>query len=311
MVISIFFGGLVILIIIGLVVMDNKNSKDKKVMIKSIYFYLVSFITLGIIVGSLIFLLNLGFKQWVFPESDPLAYRLGPPPSLYLEADKPVATEIVSNTLSCDDQCILTSVQQSTIASWESDYDSWLKRRDNNTDRAMDFVSALSFFIVALPIFIIHFRLAQKNFGKESPIDKTAIRPIYFYAASLAALLMIVISSGLLINIGLKAWIIPEAEDTYSKELRGTIDVPISLSETAAVQSLVDCGSSCGLAQTTVDNANNWLADYQAWQDTSLNGLQRDAAAALPYLIFGIPLFWYHWSVARRESKEKQNQQQV
>lgn len=285
--------------------MQEKNPKDKKEVIKSIYFYLVSFITLGITIGSLIFLVNLGFRQYIFPDSDPFEYRIGAPPVLYFSSDKPTASLAEETALTCDEECSLTTSQKSSIDNWVENYAVWIENKDNDTDRALDLVQGLSFLIVALPIFLIHFRTAQKSAKKDEAGKFTTVRSTYFYAASFAALLMFIISGGILVNIGLKAWIIPDSDNSYKNNLRYAVEEPFALSQTATVQSIIDCGDKCEIDAETVTQAKSWLVDYQAWEDVSINRLQRDTAGALPFVLFGIPIFWYHWSVARRESKEK------
>jgi len=311
MLISIIVGGFIVLIIFAILgIIEGKSSMSRSRIIRSLYFYLASLITLGIVVGSLVFLVNVGLKTYVFTEADPVLNRIGPPPSLYFQGQA-VAETTGQEVLQCAGDCTLTSVQKTTIADWQSGYNSWLEAKSKpNSQRASDLVAALSFLIVALPFYLIHFRVVQKDAKAGEVQEHSAIRPTYFYFISLAALLMIVIAGGMLINLGLKTWVITSADETENQARKISTPVPEGMVETSAVQSIIDCGAKCGLDSATITQAEQWQDDYQAWQDASqnYNNKQRQAAAAIPYVLWGIPLFWYHWNVVRKESREKKEQ---
>lgn len=309
-------GAIAIIIFAIATVVEGKNSMKKGLIIRSLYFYLASLITLAIVVGSLVFLINLGLKTWVFPEADygSVSY-LGPPPGLYLEQptaqgeSKPILT---GQGLTCEDKCTLTDTQKTSIGNWQTNYKSWVEAKANPGPRRLrDMVAALSFLIVALPFFIIHFRIVQKDAKLSDDSERSVIRPTYFYFVALGSLIMMVVAGGFLINIALKTWVFPQAgkvDEAASKA------VPIEITpspEKAGVQSLITCGEKCGLDKDTIDLAKQWVIDYDVWQtevSKPVNNTQRSAAASIPYVVLGIPLFWYHWSVARKESKEKKTQ---
>jgi len=297
--------GLLVLIIFAIAaIIEGKSTMKKSLVIRSVYFYLASLVTLGIVVGSMVYLINVGLKSWVFTEADPVAFRLGAPPTLFFQTK----TAPESTILSCADSCTLSSDQKSSLEQWQNSYTSWLdSKKSPNAQRASDMVAALSFLIVALPFFIIHFRIVQKDAKKEDMPERSVIRPTYFYFISLAALLMIVIAGGMLINLGLKTWVIKSADEAENLARKVSMPVPEGIVETSAVQSIIDCGEKCGIEAETISLARAWQDDYKAWQDASYNynNKQRQAAATIPYVVLGIPLFWYHWSVVRRESRER------
>ncbi|GEM_PF-224165 len=311
------FGIVVGIILTIAAIMEGRNNMRKSSVIRSLYFYLASVITLAIAVGSLIFLVNLGLKSWVFTEADqsPLV-RLGSPPMLYL-ADttgnvvptKDVAA--VGGKLECDEECNLTDAQKNTISTWKTNYQAWISGSFNpGSQRARDAVVALSFLIVSLPFYLIHFRVVQREWKQEADHEHSVIRPTYFYFVALAALIMIMVAGGFLINLGLKTWVFPsagQADKFQTSSITPVMDTP----EGEAVKSLVSCGLACGLDQEIIDLANRWQSDYDAWNaeiSQNVNNTQRQAATSIPFVLVGIPLFWYHWGVARNESRAKKEQ---
>lgn len=293
--------------------MESKTTEKKSSIIRSVYFYLTSLVTLGIVVGSLVFLFNIGFKTWVFPESESVYNRLGPPSILYL-VDETDRVEPVLNTLECDEDCTVTASQKGDIELWAANYKIWQEARDNPMANIYDeLAAALSFLIVALPFFIIHFRIVQKDARKVEDKEKQVIRPTYFYFIALASLIMIVVAGGMLINIGLKVWVFPESSNVNKYMESSSIELK-GFDEKAPVQSLIDCEEKCEIDAETVTLAKQWIVDYEEWgnsDDRSYNNNQRQAAAALPYIIVGIPLFWYHWNIARSRKKKEEKIEEV
>ena len=118
---------------------------------------------------------------------------------------------------------------------------------------------------------------------------------------------MMVVAGGFLINLALKTWVFPSAGQADKVLESGIAPVAYGI-EGESVASLVTCGAKCGLTQETVDLAGRWTTDYDSWQkeiSRTSNNTQRQAASAIPFVLIGIPLFWYHWRLVRRESQEK------
>jgi len=286
---------------------EGNNNMKKGSSIRNIYFYLASLVTLGFIVGSLIAIITIGLQAGVFTEADPIENRVGPPPSLYLDASLNGERKVseASSALICDEECELSDSNKNSIANWEDDYASWQRQMDNpNEGRLQDIIAAISFLIVAVPLFIIHYRIVQKDEKKE-PGQGGVVRSSYFYFVALGALIMMVVSSGILINAGLKTWLLPEAEDNYDKY--EIVSPSMVAEESQGINSIINCAEKCELSEETLALANGWQDDFQNWQDAgySYNNVQRQAAGSIPYILLGIPLFWYHWQVVRGEKKKE------
>ncbi len=305
------FGILIIIIFAIVAMIEGKTTMKKGRVIRSLYFYLTSLITLAIVVGSLIYLINLGLKSYAFKDADAGLDYAGAPPTLFLdatttpEAAKPVGP--IDAKLSCEKDCTLTETQKTGIESWKTNYQQWQRTAaDPSARRTRDAVAALSFFLVALPFFIIHFRVVQKDAKQQDESEPGAMRPMYFYFVALASLVMIVVAGGFLINVGLKTWVFPKAGQVDQQVVRPYIAE--SDANKTVMASLVDCADKCGIDAETKALAQKWQTDYDSWQarvNKPTNTNQRQAATSIPYVFVGIPLFWYHWTVARRESKER------
>ena len=298
--------GIIALIIFTIAdIMEGKSSDNKGKVVRSVYFYLTSFITLGIVIGSLVFLITLAFQTWVFTEADPIQARIGSPPSLYFITKAEPVREISETVLTCDEECELTVSQKNDIERWQTNYAAWQVRRDNpGAERARGAIAAFSFLIVALPFYLIHFRVVQKDAKKEGASERGVIRNTYFYLVSLASLLMIVITGGILINLALKTWVFPSAGEYDKKVAIRELD-PFDISRNG-IHSVINCADECELSEETISDSEQWLVDYDLWQQSyqTTDSAQRQGAATLPYILLGIPLFWYHWRAVRRESKK-------
>ncbi len=279
--------------------MDQQDGNARKTTVKKIYFYVASLVTLGIVVGSLIYLLGLGLRTWVFTEAEYSWSRAGYSPELFLENP----TTGAPDEISCEaGECSLTDTQRQQLATWQESYSQWQEQKiDPNADRLQDAIGGFSFFIIALPIFLIHFREVRRDRKHDSTL---LIHQIYYYLISFAALLMIVISAGVLVNTGLKAWVFPSAGEYERTE---KVASPRALPGTqSTAEQLVDCADACALDSATV----TLLQDYQSQQarTETIDTLQRNAAAALPFFLVGVPLFWYHWQRIRQVRKDKQGE---
>ncbi|MFA5052069.1 MAG: DUF5671 domain-containing protein [Patescibacteria group bacterium] len=309
--------GILVLIIFAIAAgMEGKNTMKKSNVIRSLYFYMASAITLAIVVGSLVYLVNMGLKTWVFTKADTsTASRIGPPPTLVLDPNVVMPSDKVApfgGELVCTDACTLTTVQKDAIASWKIEYQNWLDVNANpGSQRARDAVAALSFLIVAAPFYFIHFRTVQRDAKTAEDGDKGVIRPVYFYFVSLAALIMIVVAGGFLINLGLKTWVFPSAGQADIAAQKAYSAPVMTSAESGGVPSVVTCGEACGIDPDTIALAERWSGDYATWNKEisgTTDSTQRQAATAIPFVLVGIPLFWYHWTVVRREAKERKEQ---
>ncbi|MDP3964825.1 MAG: DUF5671 domain-containing protein [bacterium] len=294
------FSGMVPLLIIFAIaaIIEGKNDMHKSNVIKHVYFYLVSLITLVASVISLGFVLKVGLTSTVF--SDAAAYEYATqPPALYLgNVDK-------SSDASCDGECIYTEDEIQQISQWKGEYTAWLENRDMDAREQSSLVSSLSVLIVAIPLFFIHFRSVQKE-AKASDSEehrRRVIRPTYFYLSSLIGLVMIIVFGSMLVNLGLKTYVFTKADTEESYRYAPT---EVDPSVRGSLSAVAGCEADCGFDAETIQYAERYDADFDEWSETreGSSRKQSEAANEIAFLLVAIPLFWYHWHVARREGKE-------
>lgn len=123
---------------------------NKAVIIKTVYFYVVSLIGLMMVVFSVADLVNLGLKTWVFPKADLNEYKQ---PSCAVSIYKD------PNLKETDEQ-----YQQRLKACEETQVSEEEARAIRNQ---RDAVRDISFFVVGLPLFLYHWITVRKDQKKE------------------------------------------------------------------------------------------------------------------------------------------------
>ncbi len=279
---------------------------DQSSSIRNLYFYLVSFIALGFMVGSSVYVVNYFAKTSVFTRADN-AFRSIPPPLFFVPVK---STDAPDTTLECADGCTLTEAQRTNINDWQTSYQQWQQQGTPSTNRTQGLVNALSFLLVSLPIFYFHFRTAQRDFHEENAVGADpkrsgrTIRTFYFYLVALAAVVMFIISAGVTVNTGLKTWLI---KDT-SSNATPVKALPLTSMDTEGVDAAMKCADRCKLSAEQQELLGQWKKDYAAvreeTENSNVNNWQRTLATSIPFLLISIPLFWLHWVVIQRERKK-------
>jgi hypothetical protein len=119
----------------------------KNPVIRSIYFYAVSIIALFMLVFSAVDLVNLGLKTWIFKNAEPMYSRCVP--GSYGPIGKmPSSIDENAPTGPTQAECDLQNKQnEENIV------------RQNQSSAVRDF----SMLVVAIPLFLFHFRIVQKE----------------------------------------------------------------------------------------------------------------------------------------------------
>ena len=129
----------------------------KSSIIRSIYFYAVSIISLFMIVFSVSSLINLGLKTWVFTQVDRPAQCVPGVGTVYPGSyAAPIAPDKIGTVnaptgptqAECDRQNKTSADQQIS-------------------DREREAVQDFSLLVVALPLFLFHFKIVQKEWKEK------------------------------------------------------------------------------------------------------------------------------------------------
>lgn len=138
----------------------------------------------------------------------------------------------------------------------------------------------------------------------------TLIRTIYLYTFSLVGLVLVVIGSVQLVNMGLKAWVFTKADEEqrmWSKQ------PPMPVVAEKRIEAITQNSKEVTFTDEEKTAMGEWLVTYKNWKiqqekfDPITSQRQRETAGALSFIIVGLPLYLYHWRVIKREKSEEAN----
>ncbi len=302
--------GAIVLVVIAIV--QEGKTAGRGEAIKSAFTHVVSLAMLSIIIVSTMFLIQQGGRAWVFKKTQSYSYSYQSPPPVPMLFQNKVG---VGQLYDCTTDCQMTDTDKTAITQWKTDYANW---RDQNatgtitTNEKRDIVTALSFLIVALPLFWWFFvRTAQREAKKfHAEHGKTStIRTVYYYIFALTGLIGVVVSGALLINTGLRTAFNIQSTTTSNTLVTPTI-TGMASSDLNPVDSIINCAGKCNLSDEDVTLAKQWKTDYATWQKNTTNPIQTsstqtDLAYLLPLLLVMAPVFVYHFFRIRRETSSE------
>jgi len=134
---------------------------------------------------------------------------------------------------------------------------------------------------VPVIILIIIFAFVVRT-GQDEKAKNMSLKKAYLYIVSIIALVIAMIGAITLLNMALKTWVFPKADQNYYSYPA----CPVSPDPKAT--------STCD--QVAMDQQKQLDQENQAAQK------QRDAAQALAMLIVATPVWYYHWKMARKEA---------
>jgi hypothetical protein len=118
---------------------------------------------------------------------------------------------------------------------------------------------------------------------------KLNIRLLYLYLFSFVGLLVTVVGSIQLVNLGLKAYVFPQADEMVVYPTMRPLVVPMEGTKEPPVQVSEE-------EQKKLDEDMR-----KAHKDQTKRQHQRDATNAVAMIIIGLPLYVYHWRLAQKE----------
>lgn len=115
------------------------------------------------------------------------------------------------------------------------------------------------------------------------------LKKVYLYLVSLIALVMLIVACVSLINLGLRAWVFKQADNTtynYSCPM-----VPATPTNSA---------------NSTSDSSTNVGCDTATQQQQAhaqlVSSRETESARDIALIIVGLPVFFYHWRLVRKET---------
>lgn len=118
------------------------------------------------------------------------------------------------------------------------------------------------------------------------------LKLIYLYIFSTVGLVLVIIGSISLINLGLKTYIFTKA------------DIVLNYPKITAPERIItdEQGNPKVIkSKIPTEEEENRQKEFEKKQLTSRR--QRDASRAVAFLIVGLPIYLYHWRVVRKKDK--------
>jgi hypothetical protein len=143
------------------------------------------------------------------------------------------------------------------------------------------------------------------------------IRTIYLYLFALVGLIMVTTGGVQLVELGLKTWVFPKADEQVRFPERPPFPFKESgtggISEEDFIGAMKNCSENCQLSEGQKQDISDWLRDYEEFQErqkdfpqeSKTQRRQRQASNALAFIIVGVPLYLYHWRVIQKDIKAK------
>lgn len=133
---------------------------------------------------------------------------------------------------------------------------------------------------------------------------KGLIRTIYLYLFTCLGLVLLTIGCVKFLDMGLKVFVFTGAEQ--EERLQYKQPAMMYFADDAAAAKAI---KSCNMTAEQKQQIDYWVTDYKAWRESYAkidyvnSRRQRDASINLALILVGLPLYLYHWSVIRKETK--------
>jgi len=141
------------------------------------------------------------------------------------------------------------------------------------------------------------------------------IRTIYLYLFSILGSVLLTVGGVRFVDMGLKTFVFTKAEEEQRLIYKQVPPVPYSVSRIEELQREIEEEKEICLSEEEKITFEQWLTDYKDWKerrskiDYVLARRHRDASLNLSLILIGLPLYFYHWRIIKRETKNKENGQ--
>lgn len=288
-------GVAVLVLAIIAVVQDMKQ--ERKYGYRQAFYTIVTLVMLVMVVGSGVSLLTIGLKE-AMPSSKEYLQRNNMPPAPYLVGS---VEKGATAAYTCTDSCEFNANDKQAFTDWKTQYEAWKTNANSNTQLRRDLAGGLALFLIALPIYWLFMRWMNRGAKEETESHQrpSPLRSVYFYGVAFAGLVMAVVGGAMLLNTVLKV-----ALNTGSTNPNA---VPATLSNyTMGADSILVCQDKCGFTADDIALVQDWKAknaDYVKGTTENAGSTANDLATTIPLVVFGAPLFWYHFARIRKETQ--------
>jgi hypothetical protein len=137
------------------------------------------------------------------------------------------------------------------------------------------------------------------------------IRTIYLYLFALLGLVLLIIGGVRFVDMGLKAFVFTKAEEEQRLIYKQVPSVPYLVQRVEKSQQETEEKKEACLSEEEKAAIEQWLADYKDWQEKRSKidyvavKRHREASSNLAMILVGLPLYFYHWRIIKRETKKK------
>ncbi len=139
------------------------------------------------------------------------------------------------------------------------------------------------------------------------------IRTIYLYLFALLGLVLLIIAGVRFLDMALKAFVFTKAEEERIMYIQPPY-APVAIEKLAAADGEKLKAKEGEIVLTTAEKASvdQWILSYNDWQertakiDPVTSRRHRDASMNLAMIIVGLPLYFYHWGIIKKETKKKE-----
>ncbi len=138
------------------------------------------------------------------------------------------------------------------------------------------------------------------------------VRTIYLYLFALLGLVLLTIGGVRFLDMGLKAFVFTKAEEENRISYKMP-PVPYSISGIEKLQQEGEEGKEVCLSEDEKLRIDEWLVTYENWKeqrekiDPVTTRRHRDASMNLSLILVGLPLYFYHWTIIKKETRNKAN----
>ncbi len=139
------------------------------------------------------------------------------------------------------------------------------------------------------------------------------IRTIYLYLFALLGLVLLIIAGVRFLDMALKAFVFTKAEEEERIMYKQPPYAPVAVNKLAEAdgEKMKVKEGEIVLTESEKASVDQWILSYNDWQermnkiDPITSRRHRDASMNLAMIIVGLPLYFYHWGVIKKETRKK------